>query len=89
MNDARPGRAARTIMSDTLKLEYANLWAIHSEKEGRPAMCGWARSEADAQKELERMKRADTDATTTYWVLRMTRHEVEQFKRVGFIPADA
>ncbi|MFH1810409.1 MAG: hypothetical protein ABIJ09_16830 [Pseudomonadota bacterium] len=77
-------------MTDTQTVEYANLWAIHSEKEGRPAMCGWARSEAEAAKEMERMKKADPEpGTTSYWVLRMTRHEVDQFKQTGFIPADA
>jgi len=75
-------------MSDDV--QYANLWAIHSEIDGRPAMADWAPSEEAADKRMAELKASDPDQDRTkYWVMRMTVDEVESFKASGFIPADA
>ncbi len=75
-------------MSDS-KPEDSNLWAIHSEKEDRPAMCDWAVSEEAANQKMAELQQGDPDKEVSYWVTRLTTDEVASFKASGFIPADA
>lgn len=68
----------------------SHLWSVHSETDGMPMMRAWAKSESEAKGVLEELKASDEDAAKTdYWVLRLTNHEVSQFKASGFIPDDA
>jgi hypothetical protein len=68
----------------------SNLWAVHSESDGKPYIRRWAKSEADAQAFIPELKKTDAlAATNTYWVTQLTVGEVTGFKHTGFIPKDA
>src|SRR5207244_4977716 len=70
--------------------DYVDYWAVHSSRESRPVFRAWAKSEAEAEKRLAELKKGDRDSEKTeYWVVRMTRRQVDGFKKVGFMPADA
>jgi len=69
--------------------EFANCWAIHSEREQRPALCGWGRTESEANEKMKSMQASDPDKSTNYWVIRMTKGEHSILKETGFLPADA
>jgi hypothetical protein len=69
---------------------FAEAWAVHAERDGKPWMCGWAKTEADAKAELERVSKNDEQAEETeYWVMQMTTEELESYKAAGVISADA
>ncbi len=70
--------------------EFANCWAIHSEREQRPTLRGWGRTEAEANEKMKRLQADDPQkAETQYWVIRMTKGEHSILKETGFLPADA
>lgn len=70
--------------------KFVDYWAIHSERDGRPAMVGWARSEAEATERMEALRAEDPEASQAeYWVMRMTEPELESYRLAGVIPADA
>ena len=65
-------------------------WGVHSEKDGKPALRAWAKSEAEAKALVEQIKRSDADqAEDDYWVDQLSPRAVAGFKDSGFIPADA
>ena len=69
---------------------FADAWAIHAERDGKPWMAGWAPSEAQAQTEMQKLKQGDAaSGETEYWVIQMTVSELETFKASGLIPEDA
>jgi hypothetical protein len=76
---------------DTVPIaEFSDLWAVHSKVEDRPAIAAWARSEQEAKAKMAELKQTGPrNAPVEYWVMRMTKNQVEVFKRSGFIPADA
>ncbi|MBL8950857.1 MAG: hypothetical protein JNK82_08780 [Myxococcaceae bacterium] len=70
--------------------EFANCWAIHSEREQRPSLRGWGRTEAEANEKMKQLQAEDPEkANTNYWVIRMTKGEHSILKETGFLPADA
>jgi len=70
--------------------QFADAWAIHAERDGKPWMAGWAPTEAQAQTEMQKLKQSDeAPDETEYWVMQMTVSEVEVFKASGLIPEDA
>jgi len=70
--------------------KFADAWAIHAERDGKPWMYGWAKTEAEAKAELERVSKSDEqDEQTSYWVVQMTVDEVETYKASGLISEDA
>lgn len=71
-------------------LQPSTLWSVHSEIGGRPCICAWARSEIEAAAKMNELKTTDPDAAETrYFIVRLTRGQVEDYKRMGFIPEDA
>lgn len=66
------------------------LWAIHSSTDGRPAMRGFARSEAEALRDLEALRETDGEhADKEYWLTPLTAEDVNNLERAGFLPAHA
>ena len=68
--------------------ELTGLFGIHSQKEGMPAMRGWAKSKEAAEELLEKIKASDEVPEDEYWILEMSRAEVDSHKAVGYLPAD-
>ena len=69
---------------------FADAWAVHAEHDGKPRMCGWAKTEQEAKAEAKRLEQTDADSQNTeYWVMQMTQDELQSFKASGFIPQDA
>ena len=70
--------------------EFADTWAIHAERDGKPWLAGWASNEAQARSEMAKLAQSDeSNEDTEYWVMQMTVSEVETFKASGLIPEDA
>jgi hypothetical protein len=71
--------------------EFSELWAVHCEKDECPVFLAWAPSEKAAKERLQQLKAQAGEelAGTEYWVVQMTRGEVEDFKEAGVIPQDA
>ena len=70
--------------------DFSGLWAIHAERDGQPWMRDWAKDKAAAEARMKEIQAEDEGAEQTeYWVIEMTKAEVEMFKDSGFIPQDA
>lgn len=65
------------------------LWAVHSEKDGRPVFRTWAKSKNEADEALARVRAGDPQPDDRYFVQPLSDEDVYNFKRVGMIPADA
>jgi hypothetical protein len=66
-----------------------HLWAIHSEKDGRPVLRRWAPSEDEANRVMGELKSTDATPEDGYWITRLSSHQIEALKGNGFIPANA
>ncbi len=82
---APPEAARYGLFMDPLAL--SSFWSVHSEREGRPAICAWAVSKADAEAKMAALAAGNTDYR--YWVQQLTFGQVEDYKMMGFIPKDA
>lgn len=63
------------------------LWVLHTDGDGRPGICDWARTEQEAEQKLEAL-RADEEQTR-FWSTTLSEEEAEQYKEMGLLPADA
>jgi hypothetical protein len=67
--------------------QKCGVWTVHSEREGRPTLRGFAKSKADAEALLAKLKDDDADAAMTeYWVLEITAGELDDFRQFGMLP---
>ena len=63
------------------------VWTVHSETDGRPRLRGFAKTRPEAEKVLLGLKAEDADAAMTeYWVLEITKGELEDFRNFGMLP---
>lgn len=69
-------------------IKPSNLWAVHSEIEGRPSLSAWAPSEAAANTRMAELQK-QLGGEARLWVTRLTAGEVSGLKHTGFIPQDA
>lgn len=67
----------------------STFWGIHSEKDGKPVIRAWAKSEAEANALVAKIKAGDPTPEDEYWVTPLSERSVAMFKDSGFIPADA
>jgi hypothetical protein len=75
------------MLDEATTAELSDFWAVHSEFDRRPAFRAWARSEPDAQRQLEELRASDPEAPDTeYWIVRMTTDQVGYLRRLGLIP---
>lgn len=56
------------------------LWAIHSTKDHKPLMRGWANSKGEAEAILTQLKASDPEPEDEYWILEMSEVEVDNFR---------
>ncbi len=66
-----------------------DVWAIHSDSDGRPMMRGWARGEASAKARLEEIRNGDGVKDERYWVSRLEQNQLEALQGSGLIPQNA
>lgn len=67
--------------------EKSGVWTVHSELEKRPMLRGFAKSKAEAEKMMADLKANDPDAAQSeYWLLELSRGELEDFRHVGMLP---
>ena len=77
-------------MSDTSTHNFVDFWAIHSEKDGMPALADWAKSEREAEQKMADLQKSCAEPEKTeFWVMRMTQAELDSFQLNGVIPEDA
>ena len=70
--------------------DFANIWAVHAEREGQPWLRDWAKSENAAKEKLAACQAQDDEAAETeYWIMQMTKAELASFVAAGVIPKDA
>ena len=69
--------------------EYVKFWSVHSKKDDKPCYRGWAKSEDEAKALAEQLRQEDGDSEDAYWVIQMTKNELDTFRAQGEIPADA
>jgi hypothetical protein len=63
------------------------LWVLHTDGDGQPAICGWAPTEADANKQLEELRAEQQQAD--FWATTLSEEEAAQYKELGLLPEDA
>lgn len=63
------------------------VWILHTDGDGQPAICGWAPSEADANKQLEAMRAEQQQ--NEFWATTLSAEEAAQYKEMGLLPDDA
>ena len=67
--------------------QKCGVWTVHSEKDGHPTLRGFAKTRAEAEQVLAKLKGQDADAAMTeYWVLEITVGELEDFRNFGMLP---
>lgn len=66
-----------------------NVWAIHSDTDGRPLLRGWAHGESAARQKLEEIKSGDGVQDARYWVSQLEQNQLEALKGSGILPPDA
>lgn len=76
-------------MTEVDPYAMTGLFGVHSEKDGQPAMRGWARGEAAAKKLLAELQESDDPKEDEYWILEMNEAEVESHKAMGMLFEDA
>jgi hypothetical protein len=65
----------------------SGVWTVHSENDHRPTLRGFAKTKADAEALLQKLKGSDADAAMTqYWVLEITVGELDDFRHYGMLP---
>lgn len=75
-----------------LDADLGTLWGVHSSKDDprtgpRPELRGWAKSEAEALRELERIRAEDAPrGADRYWVAPMTKQDERDYRRMGILP---
>ncbi len=68
-------------------VEYSPYWAIHSQRENRPVLRDWARSEAEARQKMEALRTADAGSPEEeYWVTRLTKDQVVRMQQGNAMP---
>ncbi len=78
-------------MADTpemYEMPMVSLWAVHSSREERPVLRGWAKSEGDAESLVANLKLKDEQPEDEYWVEQMTAHDFKIYQSMGIIPAE-
>ena len=69
--------------------EDSGLWSVHCSFDNKPVIRAWTHSKAEAEAKLEELKRTDRNAAQIeYWILPLSKGQVEDFKAIGFIPKD-
>ena len=58
--DADEEMGETNMTYDDTAPNFADAWAIHAERDGKPWMAGWAPTEAQAQQEMASSSRATT-----------------------------
>ena len=67
--------------------EKCGIWTVHSETDSRPVLRGFAKSKSEAEELLNKLKGEDADADKTeYWLLELSRGELEDFRQFGMLP---
>ena len=67
--------------------EKCGVWTVHSEVGKRPTLRGFAKTRADAEKLMQELKSKDSDAThSEYWVLELSKGELEDFRAFQMLP---
>ncbi len=59
---------------------HTGMWAIHSTKDHKPLMRGWANSKSEAEEVLARIQASDPEPEDEYWILEMSEVEVDNFR---------
>ncbi len=64
----------------------SGIWTVHSEADGRPALRGFAKTKAEAEALLASLKSDDDDPRAEYWLIELSRDQLEDFKEAGLVP---
>jgi len=77
------------MSTDTEWEQKSGVWTVHSEHghDKRPTLRGFAKTKAEAEALLQKLKGSDADAAMTeYWVLEITKGELDDFRHYGMLP---
>jgi hypothetical protein len=64
----------------------SGIWTVHSEADGRPGLRGFAKTKAEAEALLASLKSDDDDPRAEYWLIELSRDQLEDFKEAGLVP---
>ena len=62
------------------------IWTVHSEADGRPGLRGFAKSKAEAETLMARLKHDDANAAAEYWLIELSENALEDFRDAGMVP---
>jgi len=65
---------------------HSGIWSVHSERDNKPMLRGFSKTETSANDLLKTLRAEDNDADETeYWVLELTENEVADFSNAGML----
>ncbi len=64
----------------------SGIWTVHSEADGRPGLRGFAKTKAEAETLMARLKHDDENAGAEYWLIELSNNQLEDFKDAGMVP---
>lgn len=64
----------------------SGIWTVHSEADGRPGLRGFAKTKAEAETLMARLKHDDENAAAEYWLIELSNNQLEDFRDAGMVP---
>lgn len=65
----------------------SGVWSVHSETDNRPTLRGFAKTRAEAEAMMAKLKAEDADADKTeYWVYELPLGSLQDFRDAGMLP---
>lgn len=73
--------------ADTDWTAKSGVWTVHSETDNHPRLRGFAKTRADAEALLSRIRGEDPDAAKSeYWVFELSRGSLQDFRDHNMLP---
>jgi hypothetical protein len=60
------------------------VWTVHSEIDNKPSLRGFAKTKADAEARMAKLKADDSESE--FWLVELTYGELEDFRNFGMLP---
>jgi hypothetical protein len=76
-----------TTTQETDWTAKSGVWTVHSEMDNHPQLRGFAKTQAEAEGLMAKIKAGDADADKTrYWVYEISKGALQDFRDFNMLP---